>query len=153
MDNNRFDAFTKALATGASRRVLLRRLGAGLAGVTLAEGGRGASRAAPNACAGFCDQLFDEGPGQATCKQVCESCPGGVARLCVATTEGVPTGVTCCSSRAVCCAGGACCSHYGACCGSTCCERLGDICCAATNECCESRREVCSPLGCRGLRG
>ena len=154
LDGSRFDEITKALASGTSRRTVLRRLGAGLAGLGLAATGRGAAQAAPNQCAAVCDQLFDEGPAQATCKQVCESCPGGVSDLCPGTTNGVTT-VTCCGRDTVCCPGGACCDpRTEMCCGSTCCPiSLKDrvVCCLEATEpvCCNvSRFEQCTPLGC-----
>ena len=40
MDQERFDEITKALASGASRRTLLRRIGAGIAGLGLLGAGR-----------------------------------------------------------------------------------------------------------------
>ena len=65
MDAHRFDALTRALATGASRRAVLRRLGADLAGLGLAALGRGAVRA---------DSLM------ATCAEFCLQVPAGPAR-------------------------------------------------------------------------
>ncbi len=54
MESQRLDDIARALATDTSRRVLLRRLGAGLAGLGLAAVRRRTSDAAPNACASFC---------------------------------------------------------------------------------------------------
>jgi hypothetical protein len=59
MDGQRFDKITKALVSGTSRRAVLRRLGAGLAGLGLMTGGHRVVRAdrVMDVCAEFCRQL------------------------------------------------------------------------------------------------
>jgi hypothetical protein len=141
MDGQRFDAITKAwVGGGASRRQILRGLAGGLAGAGFTAVGAGNGRAAPNQCAAFCDQLFDEGPGQATCRQVCGGCAGGVARLCLATTNGVPTGVSCCSGNQTCC-------------GEVCCTPQRCCVVSPTEQQCCAQEETCTgPRGCLRIR-
>lgn len=70
MDPARFDDLTKRLATGISRRRLLRGLGSGLAGAVLAGAGfRPVSANGGNsACAHWCDGLFgDDTPAADAC--------------------------------------------------------------------------------------
>jgi hypothetical protein len=79
MDGQRFDEITRALVVGTSRRTVLRRLGAGIAGIGLAVVGRGLT-AAPNECAVLCaDQPGARG---AQCRQTCKRCGGGPAATC-----------------------------------------------------------------------
>lgn len=80
MDDRQFDEVTRALATGISRRTVLRRLGVGVVGLGLAAIGRRTSRAAPTACAVFCaDQPGARG---AQCRQTCKACAGGPSAVC-----------------------------------------------------------------------
>jgi hypothetical protein len=115
----RFDELAK-VASGVSRRRALKLMGGGVIAATgaLVTGGRAA--AAPNECAVLCDQLFDEGPGQALCRQTCRECRKAGGSLCFSTTSGTITGVVCCPSEAsVCCVDTS---------GNAFCCAAGDIC-------------------------
>ena len=86
MDDQRFDAFTRAFAAGVTRRAAVRRLAAGFAGLGLTAVSHGQSAAAPNDCAVFCaDQ---PGPRGAQCRQVCKKCTGGPPAVCFDASSG-----------------------------------------------------------------
>jgi len=80
MESQRFDEIAKALAAGASRRTVVRRLFAGIAGVGLTTATGTATGAAPSDCNVFCaDQPGARG---AQCRQTCKKCTDGPASLC-----------------------------------------------------------------------
>jgi hypothetical protein len=79
MDGQRFDRATRALATGISRRHVLRGLGGALLGTALAtrvrgEGAEAARKPGPDPCAAYC--AGEPGPRGAQCRQACKACGG-----------------------------------------------------------------------------
>jgi len=150
MDGSRFDDITRALAAGASRRAVLRRLGAGLAGVGLAAAGRGAARAAPSPCAAFCaDQPGARG---AQCRQACRACAGGPAATCLNAATGSFACTDLLTDEANCGACGAACGAGETCQDAVCCATTvcGPTCCDAGQDACllnQSCAETCTPTG------
>jgi hypothetical protein len=95
---SQFDALSKALAGGVSRREVLRGVGAGLTGALLASMGVRKASAAPSDCAVLCGKTaFTSGPAHASCIQACHQCGGDISRICQ-----TPTGSICCPSGQVC---------------------------------------------------
>ena len=141
MDDRRFDSLAKSLASGVSRRSLIKGL-LGLGGATVARealSGQGASAARrptptpkPVACPG--QQI----PAGGACV-----CPGGLSRC----------GADCCNDQApptdpdysVCC-DGACCA--GLCYGEERCCPAEQTFCAVTQECCPLDQPYCCSDGC-----
>ncbi len=118
MDPEKFDAFTKAIATATSRRQALRRIGAMLGGTALAGLFPGLARADNSACAHFCASVFGaDTPATAQCtsdathhKGLCYTCgpasPGGTRPICCPEnpngTCNSYSSATCCTSEQVC---------------------------------------------------
>ena len=138
MDSQRFDAITRAFATGTSRRAVLRRLGAGLAGFGLVATGRGLAAAAPSACASFCaDQPGARG---AQCRQTCKACTGGPAATCFNAATGSFTCEDILTDEANCggcgnvclttCRNGTCCIATGQPLPGGCAPGAADLCCS-----------------------
>ena len=96
MDEQRFDALTRRLVTGTSRRRVLRGLTAGAAAAAL---GRGAAVAAPNRCQALASLFFPPGAGRATFKQACQRCDADLERIC----ETDILAFTCCPEGQGCC--------------------------------------------------
>ena len=143
MDDARFDALTRRLAGGVSRRDVLRGLasltGAGLLGRV----GRGEAVAAD--CASTCARL-PAGPTRDQCQAACaaadearargealRACGGDESRLC-----GGGSAITCCGADET-CQGGACMA------APVTCTPIGGI-CAAGGECCAPN--VCADGAC-----
>ena len=102
MDGQRFDRWTKALATGTDRRKVLRGLAAGAAGLAGVAAGRKAAEAAPGLCQQRCGKnAFTSGPEHAACLQACRRCErqGTPQNLCFVENQGL----TCCPTGTVCC--------------------------------------------------
>ena len=101
MDGQRFDALTRRLATGTSRRGVLRGLTAGAAAAVAAALGREA-QAFPNRCAIVCNQPYFGGPLRAACRQTCQrairEC-GSLEEACVDFATGE---VACCPTQNCC---------------------------------------------------
>ena len=86
MDDQRFDAITRAFAAGSNRRAILRRLAVAVSGIGLTATSRGQASAAPNECAVRCaDQPGARG---AQCRQVCKQCAGGPSAVCLDASSG-----------------------------------------------------------------
>lgn len=151
MDGHKFDEMTRALANGTSRRAVLRRLGAGLAGLGLAALGRGAVRA---------DSLM------ATCAEFCLQVPAGPARGACFSEAAQGTGPCYQCGPAATSSLFAFCPVTGACTSTSCpwpevynpatcaCEcGYGSMLCEATGAClaivCGGDRRVYSPTTCR----
>ena len=102
MDGQRFDQLTRVLASGASRRGILRGLAGGIGALVLTAIGRRLGAAAPGGQGGGpdpCSQAcaFEpKGPRQAACKQACRECGGNFNQICF-------------GNQIICCAGGECC--------------------------------------------
>lgn len=131
MDDRQFDTLARSLASGGSRRQVLKGLfglaGGALAGATLHPAGA-ARRPVP------------------TPKPV--RCPGqqywdGVA--CVCPDETSACGPACCSAGATCC-DNACCD--GACYGEELCCPSSRTVCAVSGECCPEGWSCCPDFGC-----
>ncbi len=99
MESERFDAFTRAMVSGATRRRFLRGLGGGVASAVALSFGRDAD-AAPNSCSVGCAGL--KGPQKAACGQACRACDGDFERVCVEYGPFGPTAFTCCAEGDVC---------------------------------------------------
>ena len=99
MDGDRFDALTKRLGTGTSRRRVLRGLAGGAAALGAAVG-RGPVAAAPNSCAVGCAGL--PGPQKAACKQACRQCGGDINRVCIGFGPVGPSAFACCPEGTAC---------------------------------------------------
>ncbi len=182
MDHDRFDAMTKALAAGTSRRVVFRRVGAALGGVL----GLGVSRslAAPKGggggkpqgrcptgftnCRGTCVDLTGDSDHCGACATVCpESRPICAEGVCVADVEETCTGLPLnapCETAAQCCQDGAdvACRPIEDLGQPECCRPLGAACTTsgAFNECCVAflegggaRLVYCAPDGTCGGPG
>src|SRR2546425_3569598 len=168
MDPTRFDNLTKAMATPASRRQALRRIGGTLTGVTLASLLPGHALADNSACAHFCDSVFGaDTPAASQCISdaahqtgLCYSAcgPSGAGgRLC--GSPGSYTSLTCCPNFQSACCNGSCfpvsspdftCCADGSCCNlvtSTCCPNPHGTCCnvSAGFTCCSDGS--CQPIG------
>lgn len=118
MDGHRFDALTKSLSTGVTRRRVARVLAGGITTVALSITGRKAA-AAPNACAVYCaDQ---PGPRKAACKQACRECGNDPTLVC----HNFDTGQFTCCPTGEGCFSGVCCANPDQVCfgpnGATCC--------------------------------
>jgi hypothetical protein len=86
MDDQRFDAITRAFASGSNRRAILRRLAVAVSGIGLTAISRRQASAAPNECAVRCaDQPGARG---AQCRQVCKQCAGGPPAVCLDASSG-----------------------------------------------------------------
>jgi hypothetical protein len=86
MEDQRFDAITRAFATGVNRRAILRRLAVGVSGIGLTAISRRQSFAAPSDCAVRCaDQPGARG---AQCRQVCKKCADGPTAVCFDASSG-----------------------------------------------------------------
>jgi hypothetical protein len=101
-----FDDLTRAAAMGLSRRALLRRLGAGLAGGAMAALLPASARAQPTeACHDFCLENLT-GDARGRCQSdatrgagLCQACAGEADRLCRPTAPNSPV-----FGQALCCA-------------------------------------------------
>jgi hypothetical protein len=123
MDSSKFDAFTKAIATPASRRQALRRIGGGILGGTVLAGlFPGLALAANNDCAHWCDSVFAPGPARGQCKSdaahgvgLCYTCgpasPGGTKTICCSENSGGHQGQCTSYSNATCCTSGQVCQN------------------------------------------
>jgi hypothetical protein len=123
VEPRRFDDLTKALATPASRRRVLRRIGGTLTGAILASLLPGRVLADNSACAHFCASVFgadtpaanqcisDAAHGTGLCYTCGPASPSGTQPMCCSkNTGGTCTsyrGATCCPSGSV-CSGGQC---------------------------------------------
>jgi cell division septation protein DedD len=120
MEPEKFEAFTKAIATATSRRQALRRIGAMLGGTALAGLFPGLAKADNSACAHFCAKVFGaDTPAAGRCtrdaahhKGLCYTCgpasPGGEKPICCPHHRNG----TCTSySSATCCADGQVCQN------------------------------------------
>ena len=122
MDGQRFDAMTRRMAAGVSRRRLIGAAVSGMAGAALAALGRGgAATAAPNRCAQAC-AFEPKGPRQAACRQACKQCGGSTINVCFGETiQCCPPGTLCdgfgCVPPATCDATSGC---FGGLCGPDC---------------------------------
>jgi hypothetical protein len=140
MDAHRFDSITRALATGTSRRAVLRRLGTGLTGAVAATLGTKAANAAKGG---------GGGKPQGRCLEGFTNCRG--------TCVDIQTNAEHCGACNTVCSGAA-----STCCGGTCtelgtmsnCGGCGDICMAAGPgaELCQfnpdtDRYRCCRPAG------
>ena len=133
MDGQRFDQFTRLVATGRSRRSLLRAIGAAIAGVSIGVTHRSvlAGCAEGNPCSTSADCC-----GELTCED----------NLCAATCLGI--GTVCNSTTLPCCSGaclfeivearcGACTTEGGSCNG------VNSVCCS--DLLCDEDFHICSP--------
>ena len=165
MDDRRFDALVKALATGTNRRSLVKGLlglgGATVVGSSLRESAVDAARrptptpkpitcpgrqtwngtacvcpgSAPDKCGPDCCNAAADGPTHSEC---CDNaCCFG---LCYGEELCCPTGRTFCEATGECCPADQpyCCGASG-CCASPCCET------AAGSTCCEGNTPKCCP--------
>lgn len=145
------DDLARAAAGGLSRRAVLRRLAAGIAGGTLVALLPGAARAQlSEACRGFCLENFtgaDRGKCLADAARggggLCQACAGNLANLCRPLTGDEP---------GVCCAAGQHCNSEGRCVPPI--QNSGITCPAGTtfcgfSGCCPSgtvcQNDVCVP--------
>ncbi len=90
MDQQRFDYLARYLATTTSRREVLRRMGAGLAGGVLASLFPAMARGAEtsnSACAQFCTSVFPPGSERGTCISAAAKSEG----ICFKCGPGAPT--------------------------------------------------------------
>jgi hypothetical protein len=137
MESERFDAFTRALVSGQTRRRFLRGVGGGVAAAFAVISGREAE-AAPNTCAVGCAGL--KGPQKAACGQACRECSGDFDRVCIEYGPLGPTAFTCCTDGTFCVDGeGVCCDEGTTPCfgpeGFTTCCQEGTFCDFETGEC------------------
>jgi hypothetical protein len=125
---DQFDRVSKAIASGMSRREVMRLIGAGILGALLGPFGAGEALAANQTsdCNHYCNQF--KHPDKQICRDNCRGCAGGVAAMC---------GPTCCAAGTV-CVDGACVVP---------CVPLDGVCdpTAATNPCCPG--SFCPPVG------
>lgn len=132
MDDRRFDALARSLASASNRRQVLKGL-LGLGGVTaagaIAPGADAARRPAPTPKPPSC-------PGQQTWQNGACTCPPN--------TTGC--GPDCCPAGAQCC-DNACC--YGLCYGEELCCPSSQEWCDVTGECCPPGAICCPGVGCR----
>ena len=166
MDGQRFDRLTRALASGASRRSMLKGL-LGMGG-TVAVGSVTNSGADARRSSGSGSTPRPSCPGQTLCpdsSRCCDTCNGFQNGCCPVGTEPCTTNVTgccaicdgfscgreCCSSEAQCC-DGECCVDGSVCiaeerccpldlmCGDVCCNGDGQRCCGGVcidaGQCC-----------------
>jgi len=106
MNDSRFDAFTKALATPTSRRTALRRIGGAITGAILASWPFGHTLASNSACAHFCNAVF--GADTPAAKQCISDAAHGKG-LCHQCGSATPSSI-CCSRNS----SGYCSSYSGA---------------------------------------
>jgi hypothetical protein len=102
MDGHRFDDLTRKLATGTSRRKVLKGLGATVAAAVGTALGRAAAVAGPGFCQQVCGKnAFISGPLHAACLQACRKCQrqGTPANVCFTANQGV----VCCPPDTDCC--------------------------------------------------
>lgn len=142
MEDRRFDALVKSLASGASRRSLLKGAlglgGAALGGGVLQERGADAARRPtptpkPVSC-----------PGAQTWNGTQCKCPTGLSECGPDCCN--PTGIPDTPNYSECC-DNACC--YGHCYGEELCCEYPLVFCAAQNECCgPSDNQCCGSMGC-----
>ncbi len=132
------DELSKALASGVSRRDVLKRIGAGLTGAVLASVGTRRATAAPSTCAVFCAEVTQSGPANAQCRQACRQCGNDPSLLC----GGFGRPFICCAPNSSCCfsqTGEFCCPSGTECCGEGCC---------ASGTCCFTQDgPTCCPSG------
>lgn len=115
-----FDEFSKAVATGLTRRRLMELAGIGVGGGMLASVTPAAFAKGPSSCSVFCGKTaFTGGPGHASCLQACHACEGDVTRVCTGLA-----GSICCAPGATCCIGATgaatCCPAGQICAGGVC---------------------------------
>ena len=137
MDGQRFDRFTRALASGASRRWIVRLLAGGVVAAGTAIARRTEGEAAQSACTVACAGL--PGPQQAACKKACRECAGDIDRVCIERGPLGPARFVCCPAGTFCIGGeGFCCPNGTEPCfgpdGITCCP-AGTICDFETGAC------------------
>lgn len=146
MNGQRFDQLAKTLGTGATRRTVLKTIGAGLGGALLGMlGSRGARAVDAISCTihADCDVLGGAGDGR---------CVSGVCQICIAATAPCTGADLCCDGGAQ-CVGGFCtigesCITTGGPCGVS-------VAGAPAVECCDGLTcidEVCTPP-CSGAGG
>jgi hypothetical protein len=131
MDDRRFDALTRSLASGGSRRQVLKGLcglgGGALAGASL-RSADAARRSVPTPRPVHC-------PGNQSWDGDACVCPDGTT----------PCGPACCSAGATCC-DNACCD--GTCYGEELCCPASRSFCEVTGECCPEGWMCCAEFGC-----
>jgi hypothetical protein len=168
MDSTRFDGLTKALATPASRRQALRRIGGILGGTALAGLFPGLVFASNSACTTFCNAVFGaETQAAGKCIRdaaqgtgLCHTCGSAVpsAICCTRNSSGLCSSYSgaqcpCNSSQCLTCQNGTCASSCDACstcqggtCVSSCTNCCGVVCC--NGVCCYTGFGIqCCPNG------
>ena len=145
MDGDRFDALTRALGSGRSRRSMLRGLGAAALGAAgLSRAGRADAADLGNSpCAHFCVAVFPPGPARGACVSAaahgtgpCVACGANPANYCGGACTNVQTDVNNCGVCGNVCPSDAC--NAATCiagvCGTTP-TNAGGICAAAPDHC------------------
>ncbi len=145
MDGQRFDAVTKALAAGTSRRAVLRTALGGMgAGLLALVGVADAGAASKRSCAKACKQRFRPGRARGQCISACARGNGG------GNGESTPCGSNVCGAGEFCCnescgicapIGGGCTEQF---CGG---EPCGDAVCGPEEFCCNPSCGICAPMG------
>jgi hypothetical protein len=139
MDGDRFDAVTKLLVTGLTRRRVLRGLAGSAAAAALAVLGRTPAGAAPKpkTCKVGCSGLNRQ--AKVACEKACKACGGDFDRVCFEDGPFGPTSIVCCPEGTFCVGGtGLCCEEGTEPCfgpeGATCCP-TGTFCNFDLGEC------------------
>ncbi len=144
MDGQRFDAVTRALAAGTSRRAVLRTALGGMgAGLLALVGVADAGAASKRNCAKACKQRFGPGRARGQCISACARGTDG------GNGESRPCGSNVCGSGEYCCneSCGICAPIGGACTEQFCGEPCGDAVCGAEEYCCNVSCGICAPIG------
>lgn len=164
MNDSRFDALTKALATPTSRRQALKTLGVSLVGGILGLSGIGTAFAACKDPGHQCSKN-EHCCSNVCCDRVCcasgQICQNGICVTPCTANGGTCSGSSdCCSgncSSGLCCpseqtnCNGTCvtCPAPGVCAGTICCQRLetncGGVCCRELFNCCPDGT-CCDPI-------
>ena len=111
MNADRFDELTRALATGASRRAILKGMAAAVAGGALAGLLPGTARAQTSdacrdSCLGAGGRPTLTGDALSSCLRLCQTCGREGSHLCTANSGTGPT--VCCAANQTCNGGGLC---------------------------------------------
>ncbi len=171
MDHQRFDDLTRALASGTSRRTMLKRIAGGAAGATLAMMGADTLAAKcrdigkpcqsdAQCCSRFCSPDFKCAcpAGTDVCNGECVTCTGGQVVNPTTCACQCPTGTTLCNGQCVdlqtdennCGACGETCLNNGLCGGGGCFCPTPSFYCSNSDACCVSGQtcSTSSPSGC-----